>query len=64
MGTMMRRVPGTPTWHVFKDGVKVGSVTQSQDGSWQTQAEGDVLSPPAIAGTRRDAARLLTGVTL
>jgi hypothetical protein len=61
MGTMLRRVAGTATWHVYKDGAKVGDVTQNPDGSWGASAEGDVLSPPTQSGTRKDAAATLVG---
>lgn len=60
-GTMLRRVPGTAIWHVFSNGNKVGDVAQQADGSWAATAEGDVLSTPIQAGTRKDAARTLTG---
>lgn len=59
---MLKRVAGTATWHVFKDGVKQGDVSQNPDGSWAARAEGDVLSPPLQADTRKDAAAQLTGI--
>jgi hypothetical protein len=59
VGTMLRRVAGTASWHVFKDGAKMGDVSQAPDGTWYAQGEG-VMSP-IQAPTRKEAARTLTG---
>jgi hypothetical protein len=59
MGTMMRRIPGTASWNIFQDGSLSGTVRQAPDGSWFADAGG--LAPPTQAGTRKDAARQLTG---
>lgn len=62
MGTMMRRIPGSASWHVFKDGTPVGKVTQAADGSWMVESEGDIVSQPQQVATRKDGARLLAGL--
>lgn len=56
---MMRRVPGTPAWHVFKDGAQIGDVVQSPDGSWTISGAG--IGSGITAPTRKEAARQLTG---
>lgn len=60
MGTMLRRIPGTASWTVFRDGAKSGSVYQGSDGSWYAQTDLP-FSPPTQAPTRKEAARQLTG---
>jgi hypothetical protein len=61
MGIMLRRVPGQARWRIFKDGGLIGDVFQNPDGTWESHAEGDILTGGVPAGTRRDAARQLTG---